>query len=92
MAPTAARGTLKILIEGAREIASIVSIGEQHPYYLLECGQHKVKSKPCRSDGRNPVWTVAHKFQVTDEMVVKVVLKDDGTKGIIGEALIDLER
>ena len=83
-------GALKILIVGAEDLDKLVTVGEQEPYYLLECGQQRSKSKPCRDNGRNPKWNTAHKFTLKDEMVAKVIIKDDVTKGIIGEALIDL--
>lgn len=49
-------------LQGARDLESLVSVGQQQPYYILECGQQRSRSKPCASSGTNPVWNTAHKF------------------------------
>lgn len=85
-------GQLKILVQGAQDLDTLVTVGEQQPYYILEVGSQRSKSKPCRDNGRSPIWNTAHKFDLQEEMMAKVIIKDDVTKGIIGEALIDLSR
>ncbi|KIY98501.1 hypothetical protein MNEG_9459, partial [Monoraphidium neglectum] len=83
-------GVLKVLIEGARDTDVVAPGGaeQQHPFYVLECGNQRSRSKPAR--GAHPVWNVAHKFALANEMMMRLTLKDDGTKAVIGEALIDL--
>ncbi len=55
-------GVLKILVQGARNLDSLVTVGEQQPYYILECGAQRSRAKPCLTSGRNPVWNTAHKW------------------------------
>ncbi|KAF8072924.1 mapkbp1 [Scenedesmus sp. PABB004] len=85
------KGELKILIVGAAGLDRLVSVGEQAPYYVLEVGHQRSRSKPAAGgDGTAPVWNTAHKFAVDDELAVVAVIKDDVTKGVIGQGLIEL--
>lgn len=84
-------GQLKILVHSARDLESLVTVGEQQPYYILEVGGHRSRSKPCLESGRNPVWNTAHKFDVADEEMGKITIKDEVTKGVIGEASFPLD-
>lgn len=83
-------GLLKVLIVGADNLDRLTTVGQQQPYYILECGQQRSKSKT--SDGCNPVWNSAHKFSLAEEEAAVVIIKDEVTKGIIGQAIIDLTR
>ncbi|KAI8473508.1 MAG: hypothetical protein J3K34DRAFT_410948 [Monoraphidium minutum] len=85
-------GLLKVLIEGARDLENLVTAGEQEPFYTLECGGQRCRSKPARGAGTAPVWNTAHKFGLTDEVAMRAVIKDEVTKAVIGEAIIDLSR
>jgi Ca2+-dependent lipid-binding protein len=85
-------GTLKILVIGAEELDKIVTAGVQQPYYIIECGKQRSRSKPCLQNGTNPHWNTAHKFELLDETAAVAVIKDEMTKGIIAEGLIDLSR
>lgn len=71
-------------------MASLVTHGAQQPYYILECGSSKTRSKCSLDDGRNPIWSMAHKFDITFETEAKLIVKDEITKGIIGECTVDL--
>jgi hypothetical protein len=88
----ASGGQLKILIVGADDLDRIVTAGQQQPYYILECGNQRCRSKPCLDSGINPTWNTAHKFNITDEVAVLAVLKDETTKGVIGQGMIELPR
>ncbi|KAF6266676.1 hypothetical protein COO60DRAFT_8900 [Scenedesmus sp. NREL 46B-D3] len=88
----ASSGQLKILIVGADELDRIVTVGQQQPYYVLECGNQRCRSKPCLDSGTHPTWNTAHKFNITDEKAVLAVIKADVSKGVIGQGLIDLPR
>jgi hypothetical protein len=88
----ASGGQLKILIVGADELDTIVTAGHQQPYYILECGNQRCRSKPCLDSGTNPTWNTAHKFNITDEVAVLAVIKDETTKGVIGQGMIELPR
>uniref|UniRef100_A0A383V6C0 C2 domain-containing protein n=1 Tax=Tetradesmus obliquus TaxID=3088 RepID=A0A383V6C0_TETOB len=70
----------------------MVTADQQQPYYILECGNQRSRSKPCLDSGTNPTWNTAHKFNITDEVAVLAVIKDEGTKGIIGQGMIELPR
>ena len=84
-------GLLKILVEGARGLESLVTAGRQAPYYVLECGAQRCRSKPAGAGtGTDPVWKTAHKFALSGETAVRVTVKDDVTKGVVGQAVIDL--
>jgi hypothetical protein len=85
-------GTLKILVIGAESLDTIVTAGTQQPYYIIECGKQRSRSKPCLNNGSNPHWNTAHKFELLDETAAVAVIKDEATKGIIAEGLIDLSR
>lgn len=85
-------GTLKILVIGAENLDRIVNNGQQQPYYIIECGKQRSRSKPCLDSGTNPHWNTAHKFELFDETAAVAVIKDEMTKGIIAEGLIDLSR
>jgi Ca2+-dependent lipid-binding protein len=85
-------GTLKILVIGAENLEKIVTAGTQQPYYIIECGKQRSRSKPCLQNGTNPHWNTAHKFELLDETAAVAVIKDEMTKGIIAEGLIDLSR
>lgn len=88
----ASGGQLKILIVGAHDLDRIVTADQQQPYYILECGNQRSRSKPCLDSGTNPTWNTAHKFNITDEVAVLAVIKDEGTKGVIGQGMIELPR
>jgi hypothetical protein len=83
-------GTLKVLMHSAKNLASLVTLGEQQPYYIIECGFQKIRSKPCLESGTNPVWKTAHKFELIRETAISITIKDEITKGVIGEADVDL--
>lgn len=90
-------GLLKVLVESASDLESLVTVGAQQPFYVLEVGSQRSRSKPAPpaaggGSGTNPVWNTAHKFALTNEVVLKVTIKDDVTKGVIGEAYLDLMR
>jgi hypothetical protein len=86
-------GMLKVLIEGAASLDSLVSVGQQRPFYVIECGAQRSRSKMAAGGAAtSPVWNTAHKFALSNEVAIKVVIKDDVTKGVIGEAAIDLMR
>lgn len=86
-------GVMKVLIEGARDLENLVTMGHQQPFYILECGTQKSRSKVAtQGTGTSPIWNTAHKFALSNEMLMKVTIKDDVTKGVIGEALIDIGR
>lgn len=85
-------GTLKILVIGAEHLEKVVTAGTQQPYYIIECGKQRSRSKPCLQNGTNPHWNTAHKFELLDETAAVAVIKDEMTKGIIAEGLIDLSR
>lgn len=88
----AGSGVLKILIVGADSLDKIVTAGQQQPYYILECGNQRSRSKPCLDSGIHPTWNTAHKFNIADEVQVLAVIKDEVTKGIIGQGVIELPR
>eukprot|EP00879_Flechtneria_rotunda_P003417 GHRR01003645.1.p1 GENE.GHRR01003645.1~~GHRR01003645.1.p1 ORF type:complete len:678 (+),score=311.46 GHRR01003645.1:524-2557(+) len=85
-------GTLKVLIVGAENLDRLVTVGEQQPYYLLEYGQQRSRSKPCIQDGCNPMWNTAHKFYIADGSPILAVIKDAVAKGVLGETAIDHTR
>eukprot|EP00775_Hariotina_reticulata_P013700 gene13700-13822_t len=76
----------------AHDLDRLTTVGEQQPYYILECGQQRSRSKTCLRDGCNPVWNSAHKFSLSIEEAALVIIKDEVTKGIIGQGVIDLAR
>jgi hypothetical protein len=87
-------GSLKVLIQGARDLLDVNPSGPQRPYFVLTCGEQCVRSRA--AEGGTPTaprWGAAHRFALTgEEAVVAVVLRDEAGGAIIGEALIDLER
>lgn len=85
-------GALKILIVGANGLDKLVTVGEQQPYYVLECGQQRSRSKPCVGSGCDPTWTSAHKFNLTEEVGIAASVRDEVTKGIIGQGVIELAK
>jgi hypothetical protein len=85
---------LKVLIVGAHDLENVAPDGaEQQPFYILECGAQRSRSKAARRGGcTSPEWHTAHRFAVSDEVAVNAVIKDELTKELIGEGSIDLER
>jgi hypothetical protein len=71
-------GILKVLVVGATGLDSLVSVGEQRPYYILEVGEQRSRSKPCATSGTRPVWNTAHKFTLDREVFAKVGRKWTG--------------
>jgi hypothetical protein len=92
MGSLSAPGTLKILVIGAEGLDRVTSVGEQQPYYIIECGRQRSRSKPCLTSGTAPHWNTAHKFELLDETAAVAVIKDEGSKAVIAEGLIDLSR
>lgn len=92
MGSLSAPGTLKILVVGAEDLDQVVAFGQQQPYYIIECGKQRSRSKPCLTSGTSPQWNTAHKFELFDETAAVAVIKDETTKALIAEGLIDLSR
>lgn len=86
-------GMLKVLIEGASDLAPRAASAHLEPFYVLQCGAQRCRSKAAsRGTGCNPAWSTAHKFALSNEMVMRVTIKDEASKESLGEALIDLSR
>lgn len=90
--PLVMPGLLKVLIEGARGLPPPAAAAGGQPFYLLECGAARSRSRAAAAGGGAPVWNTAHKFALSNEVAVRVVIKDEATKAVIGEAAIDLTR
>jgi C2 domain len=81
------------MVVGADDLERVVKHSEQQPYYVLECGHQRSRSKPSSTgEGVHPVWNTAHRFVLTDEMKINAVIKDDVTKALIGQGVIELAR
>jgi hypothetical protein len=88
-------GTLKILVIGAEGLDHALATpgaAQQQPYYVVECGRQRSRSKPCTDSATAPVWNTAHKFELGDETAAVAVIKDEASRAVLGEALIDLSR
>jgi hypothetical protein len=88
-------GMMKVLIEGAQDLDDVSQPGgpPQQPFYVLECGNQRSRSRPAASGGpHGPAFNTAHKFALTSEVLMRVAVRDDVTKELIGEGLIDLGR
>ncbi|KAI8476379.1 MAG: hypothetical protein J3K34DRAFT_516533 [Monoraphidium minutum] len=86
-------GIVKVLVEGAKNLDNLVESGAQQPYYVLSCGAQRSRSKVAAAGTpASPKWNTAHKFALSNEMIMRVTIKDEVTKGVIGEALIDLTK
>jgi hypothetical protein len=82
-------GTLKILLQRATNLDT-VDIFDQRPFCIMEYGAQKVRSKPCTTNGKDPVWDTAYKFQVTDGRSMTFLIKDESSKKLLGTATLDL--
>lgn len=71
-------GTLKMLVQGATGLDSLVTVGSQEPYYILEVGDQRSRSKPCQASGVDPIWNTAHKFSLSGEPFAKVGRGEQG--------------
>jgi hypothetical protein len=85
-------GMLKVLVEGATDLEAVGP--RQQPFYILECGTQRSRSKAAaEGTAADPVWRKAHKFALTsNDMVMRVTIKDEATRAVIGDGLIDLSR
>jgi len=85
-------GMLKVLVEGATDLEPLSN--NQQPFYVLECGAQRSRSKVAANGTQtSPIWLKAHKFAITsNDMVMRVTIKDEVTRAVIGDGLVDLSR
>ncbi|KAF3932103.1 hypothetical protein ABW20_dc0106780 [Dactylellina cionopaga] len=88
-------GTLVVVVDKAKNLPNLKSIGKQDPYCVLRLGKHVKKTDPDKRGGQTPKWDKELRFPVHDSAdyrALKVVIfTDDKKTELIGETLVSLD-
>ncbi|KAL3833521.1 hypothetical protein ACJIZ3_008257 [Penstemon smallii] len=89
------RGTLEVLLIGAKGLENTDFLCNMDPYVIITCRTQEHKSSVASGKGSDPEWNETFVFGVSDdvpELLIKI-LDSDGPSGddVVGEAKILLE-
>ncbi|KAK6507174.1 hypothetical protein TWF481_005623 [Arthrobotrys musiformis] len=89
-------GTLVAVVDKAKNLPNLKSIGKQDPYCVLRLGKHVQKTKPDVRGGQTPKWDDELRFAVHDSndyRHLKIVIFTDEKKSteLIGECTVSLD-
>ncbi|EYU38371.1 hypothetical protein ABFS82_05G100700 [Erythranthe guttata] len=90
-----ARGTLEVLLVGAKGLENTDFLSNMDPYAIITCRTQEHKSSVASGKGSDPEWNETFVFTVSDdvpELLIKL-LDSDGVSAddFVGEAKIPLE-
>ncbi|KAJ8766126.1 hypothetical protein K2173_021643 [Erythroxylum novogranatense] len=89
-----ARGTLEVLLVGAKGLENTDFLNNMDPYVILTCRSQEQKSSVASGKGSEPEWNENFVFNVTDgvtELHLKILDSDTvGGDDFVGEATIEL--
>lgn len=88
-------GTLVIVVDRAKNLPNLRTVGKQDPYCAARLGKEAKKTDTDRRGGQTPRWDEELRFTVHDSpdyRTLKVsIFNDDNRTGLIGECWIGLE-
>ncbi|KAF3918793.1 hypothetical protein AA313_de0201386 [Arthrobotrys entomopaga] len=88
-------GTLVAVVDKAKNLPNLKSIGKQDPYCVLRLGKHVKKTEPDKRGGQTPKWDAELRFPVHDSADYRnlkvVVFTDDKKTELIGECVVNLD-
>ncbi|CAL5442411.1 unnamed protein product [Camellia sinensis] len=89
------RGTLEVLLVGAKGLENTDFLSNMDPYVILTCRTQEQKSSVASGKGSEPEWNESFLFTVSDgtrELLIKIMDSDHGSADdFVGEATIPLE-
>ncbi|KAI7988480.1 Elicitor-responsive protein 3 [Camellia lanceoleosa] len=89
------RGTLEVLLVGAKGLENTDFLSNMDPYVILTCRTQEQKSSVASGKGSEPEWNESFLFTVSDgttELLIKIMDSDQGSADdFVGEATIPLE-
>ncbi|XP_044486020.1 16 kDa phloem protein 2 isoform X2 [Mangifera indica] len=89
------RGTLEVLLVGAKGLEDTDFLGNMDPYVTLTCRTQERKSSVASGQGTQPKWNENFTFTVSDgtkELKIRIMDSDFATSDdFVGEATIPLE-
>ncbi|KAK6513459.1 hypothetical protein TWF281_005084 [Arthrobotrys megalospora] len=88
-------GTLIAVVDRAKNLPNLKSIGKQDPYCVLRLGKHVQKTEPDKRGGQTPKWDAELRFPVHDSADYRhlkiVIFTDDKKTELIGECIVSLD-
>ncbi|KAF3940417.1 hypothetical protein ABW19_dt0203889 [Dactylella cylindrospora] len=88
-------GTLVAVVDRAKNLPNLKSIGKQDPYCVLRLGKNAQKTEPDKRGGQTPKWDAELRFPVHDSADYRnlkiVIFTDDKKTELIGETVINLD-
>ncbi|EPS39761.1 hypothetical protein H072_6430 [Dactylellina haptotyla CBS 200.50] len=88
-------GTLVAVVDKAKNLPNLKSIGKQDPYCVLRLGKHVKKTEPDKRGGQTPKWDAELRFPVHDSGDYRnlkvVIFTDDKKTELIGECVLNLD-
>ncbi|KAM0949451.1 putative C2 domain-containing protein [Dioscorea sansibarensis] len=89
------RGTLEVLLVGAKSLENTDFLCNMDPYAVLTCRTQEQKSSVASGKGSDPEWNETFTFNVSggvSELKIKLMDSDSGSNDdFVGEATISLE-
>ncbi|CAA6662666.1 unnamed protein product [Spirodela intermedia] len=89
------RGTLEVLLVGAKGLEDTDFLTNMDPYAILICRTQEQRSSVASGKGSDPEWNETFVFTISDgvsEFTIKLMDSDTGTEDdFVGEATIPLE-
>ncbi|XP_072955687.1 elicitor-responsive protein 3-like [Typha angustifolia] len=89
------RGTLEVLLVGAKGLENTDFLCDMDPYAILICRTQEQRSSIASGKGSDPEWNETFVFTVSgnvSELVIKLMDSDAGTSDdLVGEVTIPLE-
>ncbi|RVD81558.1 uncharacterized protein DFL_009417 [Arthrobotrys flagrans] len=88
-------GTLVAVVDKAKNLPNLKSIGKQDPYCVLRLGKHVKRTEPDKRGGQTPKWDAELRFPVHDSGDYRhlkiVIFTDDKKTELIGECIVSLD-
>ncbi|KAJ3680340.1 hypothetical protein LUZ60_016618 [Juncus effusus] len=89
------RGTLEVLLVGAKGLENADFLCNMDPYAILICRTQEQRSSVAAGKGSEPEWNETFVFTTSDnvsELIIKLMDSDTGSSDdFVGEASINLE-
>lgn len=87
-------GSLDVNVLGAYGLRNTQTFGKQDPYFIVQLGKQHFVSETHTDGGKNPQWNQKFTFQVTDEKVLYITIKNKNvitTDDVLGKAEVHLD-
>ncbi|KAJ4812022.1 Calcium-dependent lipid-binding (CaLB domain) family protein [Rhynchospora pubera] len=88
------RGTLEVLLVGAKGLENTDFLNNMDPYALIICRTQEQRSSVASGKGTDPDWNETFVFSTSDdvtELIIKLMDSDVDSDDFVGEASIPLE-